>query len=622
MKKLLLTFMAGFTIMTVSAQSRNCPMSLDMNMMQIQNPARYQRFINLENFTTNYINNQSGASYRLADPNGIIIIPVVVHVLHRNEAEGTGLNISLAQIQSQIAVLNEDFRRLNANRVNTPAAFTGVASDYNFEFRLACQDPNGNVTNGVTRRFTNKTGFQFSANNDGTANDNSIGIKFTNSGGEDAWPTNRYLNIWVGNFTDGTLGYATWPGDFATSPNVDGVVVSTTAMGRTGNVAAPYDGGRTATHEVGHWLNLRHIWGDATCGDDFVADTPVQQNSNFGCPTFPLTVANPNLRWNGPRCNAADPSSMFMNYMDYTDDNCMNIFTNGQRLRGRAIFAAGGPRAAFLDNYFQIQQPGNIICTGTVNLRNPNCLQPTWTIVSGPATVTSVGTNQVSILANGTGTVTLRAVAGNYLSEINVSVNNSVPNNPTTVPSGNNIITMSVGQVMNVTASSQSATSYGWTYTRTQGTGSNGLSLYPYSPYGVPNQSCSIEANRTGQYRVFVSASNNCGSTAPQGRILINVQSGSSGQQLRVAAYPNPAQQDLNVQYVTTSDDLIVSTSEKTETKDFSVKLYNGSNQEVRSGSSAVGKLILDIRDLKDGIYYLRVVDGETVKTMQIQIKR
>jgi hypothetical protein len=137
-------------------------------------------------------------------------------------------------------------------------------------------------------------------------------------------------------------------------------------MGRTGNVIAPFDGGRTTTHEVGHWLNLRHIWGDATCGDDFVADTPQQQTSNGGCPAFPHRT-----------CGNTTNGDMFMNYMDYTDDNCMNIFTNGQRLRGRAIFAVGGPRAAFLDNYFQVQQPGSISCIGTVNLRNPNCLPQT-----------------------------------------------------------------------------------------------------------------------------------------------------------------------------------------------------------------------------------------------------
>ncbi len=176
MKKLLLLFSLTFITLFTFGQGRNCPSVVDLSLMQTQNPARYQQFMNLESFTTNYINNQGGANYRLADPNGLIIIPVVVHILHRNEAVGTGLNISLAQIQSQIDVLNEDFRRLNVNRINTPAAFTGVASDYNFEFRLACQDPNGNSSNGVTRRFTSKTGFQFSANSNGTANENSIGI--------------------------------------------------------------------------------------------------------------------------------------------------------------------------------------------------------------------------------------------------------------------------------------------------------------------------------------------------------------------------------------------------------------------------------------------------------------
>lgn len=618
MKNLLLTLNLMFVTLVCLGQTRTCPMSIDLNAMQTQNPARYQRFINLETFTTSYINNQSGATYRLADPNGIIIIPVVVHVLHRDEAIGTGLNISQAQIQSQIDVLNEDFRRLNANRVNTPAAFTGVATDYNFEFRLACQDPNGNPTNGVTRRFTNKTGFQFSANNDGTANDNSIGIKFTNSGGEDAWPTDRYLNIWVGNFTDGTLGYATWPADFAANPNVDGVVISTTAMGRTGNVTAPFDGGRTATHEVGHWLNLRHIWGDATCGDDFVADTPAQQDRNFGCPTFPLVAVNTAQRWFGPRCNVTDPSSMFMNYMDYTDDNCMNIFTNGQRLRGRAIFAAGGPRAGFLDNYFRIQQPtSSIICSGTINLTNPNCLATTWTVVSGPATISSVGTNQITIRATATGTVTLRAVAGNYTSDANVGVTFSGP------PASNSTLIYPSGQrgVDPVTLCANcgynflvdfvpGVTSYTWVLP-------SGFSFISGRNSATPGIRT---ASASGTYTLYCQVNNQCGSSWTRS-LTINI--GGGGQQQRIAVYPNPTSSTLTIE--STNSTNFASDGEAKDiayTDSFSARLLNQFNLELCKGESKDGKIVFDVSNIKKGIYYLHVRQGQELIARQILIDK
>jgi hypothetical protein len=429
MRKSLIIFFITYLALSANAQI-SCPSIIDLTQMQTQDPARYQRFMDLETFTANYIVNQNNPDQRLINPNGIITIPVVVHVLHRGEAIGTGRNISLAQIQSEIDVLNEDFRRLNADRVNTPAAFTGVAADYGFEFRLACIDPNGNTTNGVVRRQTNHD-FIYIVDAGNNPDENAMGIKMTNLGGDDPWPTNRYLNIWVANFTDNLLGYATFPADFAVNPNVDGVVVKTTAFGRTGNVAAPFNRGRTTTHEVGHWLNLRHIWGDAVCGDDFVADTPPQMRENFGCPNFPHIAVNEGNGWFGPRCNPADPSSMFMNYMDYTNDDCRNIFTVGQGLRGRAIFAPGGPRAAFLENYFSIQQPANSIqCTGTINLTNPLCLSPVnWTIVSGPANITSgQGTNQLKLQATGNGTVQLRATAGNYVSDVSFSVTTNIPN--------------------------------------------------------------------------------------------------------------------------------------------------------------------------------------------------
>lgn len=352
----------------------NCASDVDLTLIQQVNPARYQRILALEQFTQNYIAsvNNGNNTARLITPNSTIIIPVVVHVLHRGEVIGVGRNIGDAQIQSQIAVLNEDFRKLNADRVNTPVAFQPVAADPNFEFRLACIDPNGNQTNGITRTFTNTAQFQplNNRNADGSINEQATGIKFTAQGGRDAWATERYLNIWVCDMGGGLIGYGQFPDDYTTKPTTDGVVMLFNAFGRVGNLLPGLNLGRVCSHEICHWLNLRHIWGDANCGNDFVDDTPIQLTSNRRCPGFPHVSCN-----NGPN------GDMFMNYMDYTENGCQNIFTRGQSLRMRAIFATvngtAGPRAAFIDNYFRVNQSTTAICnqgTGTVSATNLSCL--------------------------------------------------------------------------------------------------------------------------------------------------------------------------------------------------------------------------------------------------------
>nr|6R7W_A Chain A, Mirolysin [Tannerella forsythia]7OD0_AAA Chain AAA, Mirolysin [Tannerella forsythia]7OD0_BBB Chain BBB, Mirolysin [Tannerella forsythia]7OD0_CCC Chain CCC, Mirolysin [Tannerella forsythia]7OD0_DDD Chain DDD, Mirolysin [Tannerella forsythia]7OD0_EEE Chain EEE, Mirolysin [Tannerella forsythia]7OD0_FFF Chain FFF, Mirolysin [Tannerella forsythia] len=250
-------------------------------------------------------------------PSSTILIPVVVHVVYNNSAQ----NISDAQIISQIQVLNEDFRRMNADQANTPSAFANLAGNANIEFKLARRDPNGNTTNGITRTSTSTETFSMEMDN----------VKFSNLGGNNAWNTRRYLNIWVCNLGDDLLGYAQFPFEFQTKPNTDGVVIHYKHFGRDGSAESPYDKGRTATHEVGHWLDLRHIWGDdgGSCsGTDNIADTPNQGGYNEGCPSFPKT----------DHCTNTSPGVMFMNYMDYTYDACMNLFTKGQVERMRSLF--------------------------------------------------------------------------------------------------------------------------------------------------------------------------------------------------------------------------------------------------------------------------------------------
>ncbi len=227
---------------TSIAQSQ-CGTTFNSQAIQISDPGRYNRYLQLEQHIANYISslNDNNTAGRLINSNSTIIIPVVVHVLHNGTPIGVGNNISNAQIESQIDVLNEDFRRLNADRVNTPAAFTAVAADPNIEFRLACIDPNGNNTTGIHRVQTNVTSFTVQYNADSiTVNEQTTGIKFTTTGGTNAWPTDRYLNMWVCNIAQPNpnvirLGYSQLPSDFATKPNTDGVVILNTAFGRVGN---------------------------------------------------------------------------------------------------------------------------------------------------------------------------------------------------------------------------------------------------------------------------------------------------------------------------------------------------------------------------------------------------
>jgi len=251
--------------------------------------------------------------------NSVNIIPVVVHVVYRTTAQ----NISDAQIQSQIDVLNEDFARLNSDTSNTPSFFKSIAGTSSFQFCLAKQDPDGNPTTGIQRRSTTLTSF--------STNDN---VKRFSSGGLDAWDVNRYFNIWVCNLGNFILGYA----EPASGIHTDsyGVVILYDSFGRVGNVSAPYDQGRTTTHEVGHAFGLEHIWGDdSNCsGTDGIMDTPDQEVETYGCPSSYPQFDN---------CSPSGSGYMFMNYMDYTDDDCMNMFTLGQVNRMELVMTAFYP---------------------------------------------------------------------------------------------------------------------------------------------------------------------------------------------------------------------------------------------------------------------------------------
>ena len=250
---------------------------------------------------------------------GVFKIQVVVHVVYAAPSE----NISDAQIKSQIAVLNRDYRAKNPDRTKTPAVWKGLVADAQVQFALATKDPSGKRTTGITRTSTTRTSF-------GTGDT----VKRSADGGADPWPSDKYLNLWVCSLGGGLLGYAQFPGGAAAT---DGVVILNTAFGTVGTAAAPFNKGRTATHEIGHWLNLFHIWGDTQdcSGTDYVADTPNALAPNYNKPVFPHISCN-----NGPN------GDMFVNYMDYVDDAAMFMFTQGQV--ARMVATLTGPRTSIV----------------------------------------------------------------------------------------------------------------------------------------------------------------------------------------------------------------------------------------------------------------------------------
>lgn len=307
--RLLLTFLCLTASLFATAQ--RCG-----NTINNQNPFLQPSLVTGSSHTAT-----TGSGARDTLPNEVIVVPVVIHVLFHTNVQ----NISDAQVLSQLVVLNNDYRRLNADTVNTPAAFKNVAADARIVFCLAKVDPSGRNTSGIIRKYTSAELF---------LSDDEM--KFSATAGDDAWDSKKYLNIWVCNLFGRTLGYGLMPGAPA---DKDGVVVQYNVFGTTGVVSTPFNKGRTTTHEVGHWLGLRHLWGDAVCGDDGIADTPPQQTNSTNCPVFPH-MSN---------CSINAYGDMFMNFMDFTDDACMNMFTQGQKTEMRGQFANGNFRNSFLN---------------------------------------------------------------------------------------------------------------------------------------------------------------------------------------------------------------------------------------------------------------------------------
>ncbi|HDR7068293.1 TPA: zinc metalloprotease [Bacillus cereus] len=318
---------------TNSSEGKNTPTvrrcaTIELHHKLLNESEQYKNArIEIESVTNEFLN-----SARLESERPVVKIPVVVHIVWNTEEQ----NISDEQVHSQIDVLNRDFRATNPDIANVPSTFKDSVSDARVEFFLATKDPDGNQTNGITRTNTTKQAF--------SADDNSV--KSQSTDGADAWPADKYLNLWVCQLEDGLLGYAQFPGG---PPKTDGVVITYTAFGTTGTAAKPFHLGRTATHEIGHWFNLFHIWGDdanACNGSDRVDDTPNQGGDNAG--SSQGAPNRPVIKFPHISCNNGPDGDMFMNYMDYVDDDTMVMFTKGQVDRIDACLA--GPRSSFLKN--------------------------------------------------------------------------------------------------------------------------------------------------------------------------------------------------------------------------------------------------------------------------------
>jgi len=363
---------------------------------------------------------------RIAKENGkqatVLTIPVVVHVIHNGEALGTGRNIADAQVLSQITAMNQDFRRISG----TPGHNTHTdGADTEIQFCLAKKDPNGNTTTGITRHKGTKTTW--------TTTDFDAYKPSTQ------WDPTKYLNIWTADLGTQLLGYAQFPqangvitgmtGGYAGgAANTDGVVMGYNCFGSKAIYAAgtyngAFDGGRTTTHEVGHWLGLKHITGDSNCGDDNCADTPTQAAQTQGCPSATTT------------CNSLD---MIANYMDYTNDSCMNIFTKDQTARMRAILT------------------GNVVNRKSLTTSDVCNSDPTYNLTATNSPVTVCKPN------NAVFNLTFATLNG-YSANTSFSVSAGLPTNATatfnpTSLSANGNITLTIGNITNVASGNYTLT--------------------------------------------------------------------------------------------------------------------------------------------------------------------
>ena len=565
---------AGLALAASTAQAqapapRTCASVEVLQSQLAADPALAQRMATINNQAMQFAAQQAGVAQRGTAAISVTI-PVVVHVLYSATAE----NISDAQIQSQIDVLNEDFHKLNTDASKVPAAFASLAADPGIQFVLAKRTPAGIATTGIERKSSTTTSW-------GTADK----IKKASTGGLDAWDATKYLNLWVGTIGGGILGYAQFPGGAAAT---DGVVISPVYFGRVGTVTSPYNLGRTASHEVGHWLNLNHIWGDdsgACTGTDNVADTPNQGAENYGKPVFPHVSCS-----NGPN------GDMFMNYMDYVDDNAMFMFSTGQSTRMNALFAAGGARVGLLTSaggtapggttpppttVTYCASKGTSVAYEYLDLVQLGSISRTSGADAGYYNGTALST---SVAAGSAQTISLSAgfVGTAYSEYVKVYIDYNQ----------NGVFTDAGELVVNAAASTSALTrSFAFTIPATAKSGNTRLRVV-LSDASATTSCGTYSYGETEDYTLTVTGGARVGSS-----ITARVGAGSAD---AYTLYPNPAANVLNIARPLNMD----------AEQAFSVRVYDLRGSEMRGLTFAEGQL--NVSSLRAGIYVLTVNDGRT----------
>jgi hypothetical protein len=563
----------ALTSFSVSAQAparRTCASEEVLRSQLATDPGLAQRMAAINSQAMQFAANQAAQGTAQRTSAITVTIPVVVHVLYSKASE----NISDAQIQSQIDVLNEDFHKLNSDSYKVPSAFSGLAADAGIQFVLAKRTPAGAATTGIERKSSTTTSW-------GTADN----IKKTSTGGLNAWDATKYLNLWVGTIGGGILGYAQFPGGPVAT---DGVVISPVYFGRTGSVTAPFNLGRTGSHEVGHWLNLNHIWGDdgTSCsGTDNVADTPNQADENYGKPTFPQVSCS-----NGPN------GDMFMNYMDYVDDAAMYMFSTGQSARMNALFASGGARVGLLTSQ------GGVAPGGTTT--------PPTTVTYCASKGNSVAYEYIDYVALGSISRTSGADAGYYNgtasstslavgSAQTISFSAGFASSAYTeyvkvyIDYNQNGVFTDAGETVVSAVGSTSATTRTGSFTvpATARNGATRLRIVLSDNSGT--SSCGTYSyGETEDYTVTITG----GTARTDGSTARNTNPNGAADQYTL--YPNPATDVLRIARPLSAD----------LKQPFTVRVFDLRGSEVRGLSFTDGQL--NVSGLRSGIYLLTVKDG------------
>lgn len=558
------------SIFAQTVPERRCGTMEHMEYLKQQNPLLEQQLKNYnEGLTEWMVNNPQGSA---ESRNGAVrTIPLVFHILYNTDIE----NISDEQIMSQLKAVNEDFSRTNADASSTPAAFQSVAGNPNIQFCLAQRDPSGKPTNGIVRVKTTKTGF--------TTKDDA---KSKATGGDDSWDVTKYYNIWIVNFTDKSLlGYGEFP--TGTASKTFGYVGTYKYTGTTSNVKPPYNKGRTTTHEMGHTFNLRHIWGDddACSGSDQCADTPNQGKANYGKPVYPLKDA----------CTTANPGVMFMNYMDYTDDDVMNMFSVNQVARMDAVVNNAPYKSLLTSDGCQPVGGGSVasVAITSNDADNTICEGTSVTFTAAPTNGGTAPTYQWKVGSTVVGTAATYTTSTLTNGQVVTCIMTSNLSGASGSPATSNSITMKVNPTPPKPVISQN----GSTLTSSATTGN--VWYYNGNPIaGATGQT--LTATKNGNYTVTVTV-NGCSITS--GALVVNIGITTlSNDNSILNVYPNP------------SDGMITVSFESASKSAHTVEIKNALGQivyrEVLSNFNGTYSKSVNLQEYGKGIYTISLMNN------------